>query len=159
MFWGKSPAKAGQLFTTEELTSVSAMVAHGVHFRDGALTAQGGLLVDGQLSNCRQLSTTDKSLIRISVRSEVASTLIDCHDLLIEGKAQAVVIIATGRVEIGPTAVVVGSLFKGPSAQLYVAPSADVTDLTIKPISDSMRVSMHVPQTAGASLDLSHEPR
>lgn len=140
--WNKKrPSSDSPLFSEAERNSPRNLISQGVQLTGGDVCAQGGLLIDGQLVGTRTIKTLDASLIRISVLGRVQSTLLECTDLVIDGQAQGVVIMAQGRVAIGSTAVVVGTLLKGPQCELYISPSADVQDLTIKPLNDALRVT------------------
>jgi hypothetical protein len=122
------------LFTDAELRSLKSLISQGVTIEGAPISADGGVLVDGQLIQCCMART--KAPILLSTLSRIVGSVFDCDDLLIDGRAESVVIVARGRLEIGPSAVVVGTLFRGPQCQLYIAATADVQDLSIKPIQE-----------------------
>lgn len=118
------------LFPQEQVRLIRSMLTAGLAVNGAELCGSGGLMIDGQVSGSSSIKTDDNSMIAISSRGKVTESVIEATDLLIEGHAHAVVMVVTGRVEFGPTSVVVGTLFKGPHAQMYIAPTADVQDLT-----------------------------
>jgi len=130
------------LFPQEQVRLIRSMLTAGIDVHGAELCAAGGLMIDGHVSGSSSIKTSDNSMIAISSRGQVSDSVIEATDLLIEGQANAVVMVVTGRVEFGPAAVVVGTLYKGPHAEVYVAPTADVQDLTIKPMRDAVQASI-----------------
>ena len=129
---GDKAATPQRILFRDEDIRCEAVVAHGTLISQAELVATGGLMVLGQLLTNKLLATADKSVVVIAASGVVDGGAIDASDLLIEGKATGVTITAEGRIEIGPAAVVEGSLLKGPDAEVYIAPTADVTGMTMR---------------------------
>jgi len=140
-----------RLITDDQVRLFTSMVSHGVRV-SGVVNGSGGLMIDGEVHQSN-IETSDHSAIAISVRGSVVSSVIRAVDLLIEGTASAVVITATRKIEFGPNSVVVGTLYKGPNAEMYVAPTADIQDLTIKPLQESVRIQIPEGHPAGLLKD------
>ena len=120
------------LFRDEDLKAVDAVVHTNTVITDAEYIASGGVIVFGNLVNNKLLATSDKSPVVIAVTGSVQGGSIEAQDLLVEGKVTGAQITAEGRIEIGPGALVSGVLFKGPIAEVYIAPTADVSDMTMR---------------------------
>lgn len=140
-----------RLITDDQVRLFTTMLSHGVRV-SGKVLGTGGLMIDGEIQ-ASTVETSDQSPIAISVRGIVSNSVIHATDLLIEGKANAVVITARRKIEFGPSSVVVGTLYKGPNAEMYVAPTADIQDLTIKPLQESVQIQIPESQPAGLLKD------
>lgn len=120
------------LFRDAEFTTAQAVIQEGTTVTGGEYVASGGAVVYGQVQSNKLLTTSDQSVIIVAASGAVDGGMIDAHDLLIEGKATGVQITVVGRVEIGPSAEVSGTLLQGPMAEVYIAPSANVSALTVR---------------------------
>ncbi len=140
-----------RLITDDQVRLFTSMISHGVQV-SGKVCGTGGMMIDGEIQSAT-IQTSDQSPIAISVRGHVSNSVIHATDLLIEGAANAVVMTARRKIEFGPSCVVVGTLFKGPNAEMYVSPTADIQDLTIKPLQESVQIQMPESQPAGLLRD------
>ncbi len=120
------------LFRDEDLQAINAVVHLNTVITDAEYIASGGVIVFGNMVNNKLLATNDKSPVVVAVTGSVQGGCVEAQDLLIEGKVSGAQITAEGRIEIGPGAQVSGTLLKGPMAEVYIAPTADVSDMTMR---------------------------
>lgn len=149
-FRKKTKPHVRHFFNDEELRSVRCLLSHGISIEDAPVKAKGGLLIDGHLKRCRIYRDDTPGLVRISVLGCVQSSLIECTDLLIEGMADSVVIAASGRIEISPTAVVVGRILLGTQTRLHIAPGANVVNMSVKSLQQTEHTMHQVDTTFNA---------
>ena len=129
------------LFRDEELKRIRSVIHQSTAITGAEYVCNGGIAVLGQLTGNKLLATRDQSPVLVALQGAVEGGVIDAHDILIEGRLHHVQISAEGRIEIGPEAQVSGTLLKGPMAEVYISPTADVSEMT-------MRSAAHVPQAA-----------
>lgn len=139
------------LFRDEDLKGAEAIVHLNTQITDAEYVAAGGVLVFGHLINNKLLTTNDKSPVIVATSGVVEGGAIEAHDLLIEGKVNGVQITAEGRIEIGPGAQVSGTLLKGPMAEVYIAPTADVNEMTMRAM--HARAAQSVPPLRNGTHD------
>jgi hypothetical protein len=146
----KAPAQR-ILFRDEDLKGADAIVHVGTQITDAEYIAAGGVIVFGQLANNKLLTTNDKSPVIIAMTGTVEGGAIEAQDLLVEGKVIGAQITAEGRIEIGPGAQVSGTLLKGPMAEVYIAPTADVSEMTMRAM--HARAAQSVPTLRNGTHD------
>ena len=151
MITNKSNLLARQYFEESEITGCNSQVPNSVVIKDGIITGNKGLLLDGILIGCH-ISTSDNSPIIVSARAELKECVIEGGDVLIDGKFSGTLAIrgkdnedVGGRLEFGA-----GSQIRGVS---YVAENIVqakgikvVMDMSQKPYGQFKTETAHINQ-------------
>lgn len=120
------------LFVNEELVNSKSILRKDTILQGGSYIAAQGLVVLGVVEQNQLLTTADESLIFIGATGRVDGGHIEAKDILVEGTINNVTITAWGRIEMGPSAVVCGNLIKGPNAEVYISPAANVDQMVMQ---------------------------
>lgn len=140
------------LFKHDELTACQSVITADTHIHGARYVTQNGLIVMGKITGNELLTVADDSFIVVAAGAEIEAGNIEARDLLIEGTLKDLTIFVTGRIEISASAVVSGTLVKGPNAELYISPAADVDHMVMEVAhsSGAQRASTQVPPLAKA---------
>ena len=119
-----------KLFTDSETADAKTIIPKSTSMEGGTLKTKGGAIIDAEELSGVTLVSTDNSMIQLSALSDLKKCIISCHDIVIRGRFSGE-ITAKGKVEIGASAVVIGTIKH--VGDLLVSGLSDSADLkTIK---------------------------